>query len=166
MNESKIDDDTEWHSIVPEPKNKLAFMTFRRDYFKELKLKIGRSQPSTSLLEDNVRTVPYFMILPDQLPYTRMFKLKIDQMIASGLIQKWHDEYFLVERDPKKYVEQVDPQVLDVDTLRLGFYAYLIALLFSIAGFIAEFLVSKLKLLLRFVVAKVIETCTVTKLKF
>jgi hypothetical protein len=141
LKQVNIDDNTKWHSIVSEPTNKLAFLTFRRDYYKELRLTIGRTQPSTTLLENNVRTVSYFMILSDKLPFTRMFKLKIDNMISSGLIQKWHDEYFMVERDAKKYVEEADPQILNVETLRYGFYAYLIALTFSTAAFVAEVLV-------------------------
>lgn len=106
------------------------------------------------------------MILSDKLPYTRMIRTKIDQMIASGLIQKWHDEHFLVEQDAKKYVEEADPQILYVETLRFGFYAYLIALAFSAAAFAAEFLTVFLKYLLDIVVAKIIEGCPFKNVKF
>jgi hypothetical protein len=148
-----------WHSVVPEPTNKLAFKTFRHDYFKEVKLAINRIQPSTTLLEENVKTVPYFVILPDKQPYMRMFNLKIDHLISSGLTQKWYDEYMLLDKNAKQYVEEIEPQVLKVETLRLGFYAYIIALTFSVAAFALEFLFVQLKLLLEIGVAKVITSC-------
>lgn len=59
-------------------------------------------------------------------------------MVQSGLTQKWFEEFFLVDRNQRKYVEEVDPQVLDVETLRLGFFAYLIFLMLSVVIFVLE----------------------------
>lgn len=136
---------TKWYNIVPEPENKLTYLTFRQEYFQELFNTIGRTMPSSTLLAENTYTVPFYFPLPSALPYSKVFREKIDHLISSGIIQKWHDEFFLVEQNSKKYEGEKEPEILSVNTLRYGFYAYLIALTTSVLVFIGELLVGTVK---------------------
>lgn len=68
-------------------------------------------------------------------------------MIAIGVIQEWHNEYFKIERDPRKYVEEVEPQVLDLQMLRFGFLAFLISLSLSTFVFAIEMFIKGAKYL-------------------
>jgi hypothetical protein len=94
--------------------------------------------PSTFILDENVVTTPWYMLLPKYLPYTEAFKEKIDQMLSSGFVQRWHAHKWNIERDKKRYVEEAEPQILSVYDLRLGFFGFLICLAISFGVFLLE----------------------------
>lgn len=86
------------------------------------------------------------MMLPRFLPFTPKFKMKVDEMLASGLIQRWHAEFYRIVADKKLFVEEFEPQVLTVESLQLGFSTFLISLTFTLVAFLAELAINAVKL--------------------
>lgn len=72
------------------------------------------------------------------LPYTTTFMNKVDEMISSGLVQKWHDKNFAVVKNAKQFKEDVEQQVLTVEHLWIGFLGFLILLILSVLVFLLE----------------------------
>jgi hypothetical protein len=133
-----IPNKTNWYDIVPEPANKLTYLTFRAHYHYRAKLILKETVPSTFILEENVVTTPWYMMLRRYLPYTEAFKQKIDEMLSNGMIQKRHASHWKIEKDKKRYVEEAEPQILSVFDLRLGFLGFLICLAISFVVFLIE----------------------------
>jgi hypothetical protein len=133
-----IPNTTNWFDIVPEPANKFTYMTFRSHYHHRVDIVLKETVPSTFILEENIVTTPWCMMLPRQTSYTQAFKDKIDQMLSNGLIQRWYAAHWKIEKDKKRYVEEVEPKVLSVYDLRLGFVGFLICLAISFGVFIIE----------------------------
>lgn len=134
-----------WRDIVGDPANKCTYLTLRSKYYSDIKREYGRFAPSASLLEENVVTLPHFMIMPRLFPYTETFKMYIDHMITAGLTQKWHEEDLSTERDETLPVEEFEPQVLSVVSLKIGFLAFLIAVVISSLAFLVELAVKATK---------------------
>lgn len=137
-NTKLIADNVSWIDMVSEPDNKCIYLEFRAHYTVNVKTLFGRKPASTYLLEENTAMIPFFMVLPRYVPYSETFKEKIDKMVASGTIQKWHAELWEIEKDLKSYVVEVEPLVLTGKSLKLGFWAYLIALAVSFNVFLIE----------------------------
>jgi hypothetical protein len=107
---------------------------------------IRKTVPSVHLLDENAATIPWYMVLARYVPYSEAFKDKIDQMISNGLIKRFHDKTYNVETSKKRFVEEVEPQVLTVYHLKLGFLAVLICLALSFAVFLTEVIVNAIYL--------------------
>jgi hypothetical protein len=126
----------------------MTFLTSRSNYsanIKKLKTRNNRQFiPSTSLLEENTATIPFYLAMSMFNPYTPQVKEKIDEMIANGLVEKWYNEMRSVERDEKTFVEDVEPEVLSVSDLKLGFFAVLITAVVSVCVFVIELLLKAL----------------------
>lgn len=146
FNTMEIPKDYNWFDIMPEPKNKLVHLMFRTHYYCYLKEFIGAKQPSTFILDENFVKIPFYVKLPRYLPYSSAFKVKIDQMISSGLIQKWHAQFWRIETNPLHYDEQVEPQVLTLQHLRYGFLAYLVCVVLCLATFFIEVVLNASKI--------------------
>lgn len=69
-------------------------------------------------------------------PFFEVFNEKIGQLIATGIMNKWDNKSY-----PKK-IDDIGPQVLTVDHLRLGFMACLIPLGLATIFFFMEIFVS------------------------
>lgn len=97
--------------------------------------------PSIKTLNENIQM--YFMGLrfPDYSPFYEEFNEKIHDMISSGLI-----EYFRsTEASVKKADDDVGPQVLTFQHLRMGFIFCLVPLGISAVVFLGEILVHVLR---------------------
>lgn len=143
-----VPDDVEWFDIVPEPANKFTFVIFRTYFLAYVTTALEKVWPSVSLLEENLATIPFYIVLPNYIPYTPAFRDQIDLMMANGMIQKWHDRMFFIERNQKRYEDAIEPQVLTVASLRLGFIAFLICLTVCFAVFVLELAVKFLSICL------------------
>jgi hypothetical protein len=153
-----------WFDIVPIAENKLTALKYRKKYHREVRLQLGLALPSTFLLEENTVTLPFYITLPKYLPFARVFLSEIDKMITSGLVQKWHDEYFMVDKNFKNYKEDVDPKVLDLEPLRFGFIAYAIILVLSVLVFVVERMICKAKMIFSTIFAfYIIKACPFEK---
>jgi hypothetical protein len=114
---------------------------------KKLKTKNDRQFiPSTSLLEQNTATIPFFVAISKHNPYSSIIKEKIEDMITNGLIEKWYNEMRSIVRDEKTIEEDSEPEVLSVEDLKLEFLAIVIVATLSCFVFIIELLLKALKL--------------------
>lgn len=130
----------DWFNVVPEPANKVTYVNFRHFFYKISEPRQGRKIfPSYYLLEKNIITIPYFVMFSRSSPYTEALKEKIDPMLANGLIQKWHEETYA--KSSESFVDARKPQVLTLESLRFGYFAYLIGLAFSFSVFLLEVVV-------------------------
>lgn len=141
----RIPDDLNWYDIVPEPTNKMTYLTFRSSYHQNVSRFFKKTEPSTYLLDETTATIPFYLVLPRYVPYTEIFKKKIDQMLASGVIDWWNTFLTRIERDEKKFVEKVEPQILTVKSLQIGFTTFLISLAMSFVVFLLEKAVEAIK---------------------
>lgn len=114
-------------------------MVFRKHYHRDLKRDLRSELPSTSLLDEDVAKFPIVLLLPRFLPYTEVFKRKIDELIASGLVQRWSDELWLDDKIIT-HPEEINPQVLTILHLLDGFVAFCTCLIISFMFFVAEVL--------------------------
>jgi murein L,D-transpeptidase YcbB/YkuD len=130
---------------MSEPANQTG-MVVNRDHFNNyIKLRLRTEQPSIVLLEEKFDTVHMSMMFTRNLPYTEKFLQKVNEMTSNGLTKKFYQE-MVSSQELNKKKEEVDPQVLTLSTLRLGFLSFLIALGLSTIVFISE---CSLKLLKR-----------------
>jgi hypothetical protein len=127
-----------WKSIVPEPSNKVALEMWRTHFYRGLKYDIGRTQPSLYVLDKNIATIPWYMMMPKKIPYARTFMDKIDRMLASGLIQRWHAHIWMIIKDEKTFIDEIEPEVLTIEHLRLGFLCFSAFLVASCCVFLIE----------------------------
>jgi hypothetical protein len=150
---------TKWFDLVSEPANKMTFLTFRSNYTAEIKqLKTSNNRqfiPSTSLLDENTATIPFYLAMTLHNPYTPQLKVKVEDMIANGLIEKWYNEMRSIKRDEKTFVEDVEPEVLSVNDLKLGFFAVLITAVVSVCVFLIELMLKALKIPESFTLLKI-----------
>jgi hypothetical protein len=116
----------------------MTYLTFRAHYTVHIKNVFNQNVPSTHLLEENTVTLAWYMMLPRFTPFTEAFKEKINRMLSSGLIQRWHANHWRIPKYKKRYVETFQPQVLTVDDLRLGFLAFFIWVAISFFVFLME----------------------------
>lgn len=124
---------------MADPRNELTHLVFRSHYYANIKRMNRRTfVSSTYLLEENTATIPFYMLLPRFSPYTEKFNEKIDEMLASGIIERWHANEWSIERDEKLFFEEVGPQVLTIKNLKIGFFAFLITLALSSVVFVME----------------------------
>jgi hypothetical protein len=133
-----IPSSTKWFDIVPEPANKLTYLTFRTHYASNIERTFNGNVPSTHILEENTVTMPWYLMLPRYVPFTETFKKKVDQLLSSGSIQKVHAFVWGIDNDKKRLVEEFQPRVLTVFDLRLGFLAFLICATISFVVFFIE----------------------------
>jgi hypothetical protein len=113
-----------WYDIVPEPTNNFTYLIFRSHYHHGVTGVLKETVPSTFVLEENIMTTPWYMLLPKFVAYTEAIKQKIDQMLSNGMIEKWYADRWKIERDKKRCIEEVEPQILSVDDLRLDFLVF------------------------------------------
>jgi hypothetical protein len=134
---------------VSEPANKMTYLIFRTKYnedIKQLKTKDNRQFiPSTSLLEENIATIPFYLAMRAN-PFTPQIIELVENLITNGLIEKWYNEMRSIQRDEKTFEEDVESEVLSVDDLKLGFYAVLISASVSFCVFLIELILEALKI--------------------
>jgi hypothetical protein len=118
-------------------------MVFRNHYLGNLKLDLQSELPSYSLLVEDIATFPVTLLLPRFVPYTEVFKEKIDELIASGLVKLWSDQMFLIDK-LNNVPEEIEPQILTLEHLFDGFIAFVACLILSFACFVFELLVKLL----------------------
>jgi hypothetical protein len=125
--------------LTSEPANECATKVWRKHYISFFNQMFGPTkQPSTHMLEENLFSIPWYLVMTTVLPYTATFMDKVDEMISSGLVQKWHDKNFAVVKNAKQFKEDVEPQVLTVEHLWIGFLAFVILLTLSVLVFLLE----------------------------
>jgi hypothetical protein len=118
---------------------------FRTHYADQINSAVTENVPSTFLLEENTMTTAWYVALPRFALSTGPFKEKIDQMLSSGLIQQWYSELWFIPKYKKRYVEKLQPRVLTVDDLRLGFLAFFICATISLVVFLMEMGLSRFR---------------------
>lgn len=123
---------------MPEPSNKIALQMWRTHFYRGLKHEIGRTQPSLYVLDKNTATIPWYMIMPKKIPYTKTFMDKIDQMLASGIIWQWNAQLGKIVKNEKTFIDEIEPEVLTIDHLRLGFLWFSAFLVASSCVFLIE----------------------------
>jgi hypothetical protein len=126
-----------WQNLVAEPSNKFTYLFFRAHFCAMLRT-MRKALPSLYLLDENVVTIPFYIILPRFVPYSETFKEQIELMISNGLVGKLNAESWSFNQNEKRYVEEVKPQILTVEHLSLGFLAILISLVVSLCVFLVE----------------------------
>jgi hypothetical protein len=101
-------------------------------------------KPSIRVLKEKFDTLHFSMFFPRNLPYAEKILDKTNQMIEGGHVEKIRQEMFLVDELAKKK-EMVQPQVLTLGTLGLGFCIFMVACCLSLVAFFIEHLVDYLK---------------------
>lgn len=121
----------------------MAFEMWQADYFHNIRhdSQHRKFQGSSFILDEKIASVPFCLSMPSYAHYTPKFIEKIDQMIASGLTEKWYNEAFKINKNARKFVEEVEPRVLSVELLRFGFWAYAICMILSVFVFFTELFV-------------------------
>lgn len=155
MNVMNITLDIQYYDIVAEPTNRFTHLIWRAHRGSIEKKYRNKFVPSNFLLEENVVTLPFYMMLPRYVPYTEAFKEQINLMLSNGMIQKWHAKKWEYVADPKKHVEFNQPQTLTLEHLRLGFLGFLICLAISFAVFLIELSIKPVKIFMSTAVARV-----------
>jgi hypothetical protein len=122
---------------MSEPSNKAGMIVQRNHFNSFIKQRLRTEQPSIVLLEEKFDTVHMSMMFTRNLPYAQKFLQKVNEMASNGLAKKLHGE-MVRSHEPNKKKEEVDPQVLTLSTLRLGFWSFLIVLGLSTIAFICE----------------------------
>lgn len=137
-------------NVVVEPANKRTMLVFpeifsyiHNDFYRN-----GFS--SLSFLKESVRTFFLAKVFRKFSPFFEDFNEKIGQIFSSGLYFKALNEE-MKPKDIKKVIEEIDPEVLTISHLSVGFKICFVSLAFSVLAFFSEVLIFKLKtFLLRF----------------
>ena len=130
------DDDSKFYDVVSERKNGAAAQASDKT-IRMIEHIIYRSgETSLVILEENYKWLPLGMLFNPFSPFLEVFNEILGLLESNGIMELYRRNFFYY--DPLKKVEDIGPQVLTMDHLKLGFLACLIPLVMSVIVFIAE----------------------------
>ena len=97
---------------------------------------------SLILLDEDYKTVPSGIIFKNFSPYLEIYNEMLGWLESNGLTKHWAQEFYGYTL---KKVEDIGPQVLTMDHLKIGFVACIIPLVLSAFIFVAEHVWSRFK---------------------
>lgn len=121
---------------IAEPANK-AFQIWARKALSLINDGYRSGISSITLLEENMISTPMSHYFPAYSPLFEIFNEKIHQLLAGGFFFYWDENYY----NSKLYVnkpEEIGPQVLTMEHLKVGFLVCLCPLILSIVIFFGE----------------------------
>ena len=140
--------------VISEPSNQACSMAYS-DTIREINTDAYRSgETSLVLLDEDYMTFPLVLLFRDYSPYLETYNEMLGWMESNGLMEQWREKYFKYSSVRKS--EDIGPQVLTMDHLKLGFLACLIPINFCVAAFIGEVLLPKVANAIRKYVYKAI----------
>ena len=139
--------------VISEPSNRACKMAFSHT-IQQINTDVYRSGETSLVLLDEVYvTFPVVLLFKDYSPYLETYNEMLGWMESNGLIGLWR-QYKMGYSVRKS--EDIGPQVLTLDHLKIGFLACLISINFCIAAFIGEVLLPKVANAIRKYVDKAI----------
>lgn len=129
---------------MSEPDNRTGMIVQRDWMLNFFRAELHSGLPSISILDEKFETMYVHLIFTRNLPYSCKFLQKINEMISTGIIQKFRYEIF-DDHQPNKKEEKIEPQVLTMDHLRIGFFSFLIACSLSATIFLVEVFIGFVK---------------------
>lgn len=108
-----------------------------------------RGSWSLIMLEENIKTSYIGLYYKPYSPFFEAFNEKTLRLVEAGLTEKWAN--IVMKKKDFVVIDEIDPQVLTMDHLEIGFLVCLFPLVLSIVTFIGELLInSDLKALKKF----------------
>ena len=131
------DDDKffKYSDIISEPSNRACRMAFSNDINIVTSNAYRSGETSLVKLDEDYMTFPVALLFKDYSPYLETYNEMLGWMESNGLIGLWRQ--YGTEYSVRKS-ENIGPQVLTVDHLKLGFLACLIPINLCVAAFIGE----------------------------
>ena len=128
-------------NVISEPANKATLVTMKWS-IKKIQAKDYRSgETSLALLEEDYMTVPMGMRFTKFSPLFEIYNKMLGLMESNGLMEYWRQTF---KPSSLLKVENIGPEVLTMDHLKVGFLTCLIPLILSIIAFVGEKITSKL----------------------
>jgi hypothetical protein len=131
-------------SVYTEHTNKISQFVLRKMH-DDLISKDSGKKSYFGYVEEDIITFYISLLLRKHNPMNRIFKIKIDQVISSGIMNKFFVGLFevsaIVSRKQQEEEKQENPEKLTMEHLELCFYAVLIGLAMSCVVFVAELLI-------------------------
>ena len=133
-------DPLKYYEIVSEPSNRAA--TFAISMINEyIQHKIYRSgTTSVQFLDEPYKTVYFGVAFNISSPFLNVFNEMIAKMEPNGLMEYWRR----FQSFSRTKLEEVGPQVLTMDHLKIGFLACCIPMVLAVIAFIGEFAWSRI----------------------
>lgn len=120
-------------------------MFIQRSWFEALlKGRLRSGKASLRMLDENFFTLSHTMMFTRNLPYTEAFRNRVNQLISSGVPQRFYEQQMEKYR-PLGSNDQIPPQVLTLEHLAVGFLIYLVVCAFCVLVFLIENLFSWFK---------------------
>ena len=132
-----------FESII-EPSNRATTPTYRWT-IKALNSDYRSGETSLTLLEEDYVMIYFGMVFKPFSPFFEIFNEVLGRMEANGLMQLYRESFYFFAQ--KRKLEDIGPQILTMDHLRVGFLACCVPLILSVIAFIGE------KVWSRFVIA-------------
>lgn len=129
--------------IAAEPTNKAAVLGFPQIFW-AIDKEYRSGLPSLLMLAETFKIFHVALTFKPYCPYYEVVNLKTTQFVDAGLTDYWLKET-INPKLQKKVVEKIEPQVLTLDHLDVGFLACLIPLLASMIVFVVELFVKWLE---------------------
>jgi hypothetical protein len=130
-----------------EPSNKISCMALRKVTDDYVSFASGK-KPYYGYIEENIITFHMLFVLKKHSRKNRVFNIKIDQLIESGIMQHFLEAQFAdsakVAAKQNEEEKQENPEQLTMEHLELCFYAVLIGLALSCVVFVFEILIGLL----------------------
>ena len=125
----------EFFNVVSEPANRATILTFKYTikFIEAEKFRSGST--SLVLLEENYKMLPSGIIFKTFSPYFEIYNEMLAWLESNGLMEHWRRKFQFYS---SSLPEDIGPQVLTMDHLRVGFLACLIPLFLSVIVFIGE----------------------------
>ena len=142
-----------YSDIISEPSNRACKRAFSNDINAVMFYAYRSGETSLVKLDEDYMTFPIALLFKDYSPYLETYNEMLGWMESNGLIGLWRQNY--MEYSDRKS-EDIGPQKLTMDHLKLGFLACLIPISFCIAAFISEVLLPKVANAIRKYVYKAI----------
>jgi hypothetical protein len=134
-------------STIVEHSNKISLLTFRKNIDDYVSYLSGK-KPYFGYIEENIMTLHMVFLLKKHSRMNRVFNIKIDQLIESGIMQHFIQDRFAdtakVAAKQNEEDKQENPEQLTMEHLELCFYAVLIGLALSCVVFTFEILIGLL----------------------
>ena len=132
-------------AIASEPSNRVATDDYRQElnYIEKHAYRSGIT--SLSALDEDYITYHSGVVFKQFSPYFETFNDVKIWFESNGIMEKWRQDSKCLSTKP----DELGPQVLTMDHLRIGFLACLVPLIFTIPVFIAELVRSKLEIAIK-----------------
>ena len=140
-----LEESWKYFNVVVEPSNRATVLTHRQT-INEIEIVDYRSgKTSLVLINEDYKMIYSAIMFKAFNPFIETCMEILGWMEAFGFMELWRREWIYL---PSINSEDVGPQVLTMDHLRVGFLACCIPLILSVAAFIAELVWSRLDLII------------------